>query len=664
MARYDSLTEYYNGKYNSDTGLYNHDPGFFSTAARNIDAGSQCRTDIAQAMQWVTDNGLELDPEAKKNFEEFYKAVASANAEGDTFGNNNEGKIGNMELASMGFMLNDLSALRSSGRISSEELADKLNEMFSDETMQAIREGEQADAFVDLAEDIDGLQNLEAGQYDMSDMPYGRRAVINELSDYQSAALGRYPTPEGETAPDPAERCDQISDLLEEAQRKGYINDEQYRDMRSYMRSLDENSAPSAMLYAAKDVMAMMDGNPDDPENKARLDQLFSKDGMEAVRTGSDEGLAFLSDLDFAVTNVGVNPPDVDNLTYGGNDGPEPGKYAILTTEEGRDMVFDKLSGEYFAAHAEMTQGEYIDLLDEYLAGCQGMSGADFESYAERFNEDHPGFTDAHDYMVKLDTYLDGAGSVADRSASQGLDVDAELEGYFTRLGEISESGKAVCDEIMATAEEMGKEPVPEGPAEDYDASVEDIDRSILTQQSPIERFEAMRDAAVDVWAGTYGNGQSRVNALQEAGFSPDECKRIQEMVDHGREWCASLDMDKYDQTFPSPDGKTLADQETEFRSAQLESAGNMMTYENAEEYRAAYNEGLEDGEQQMTAKEAEDAYGAAYNVLQEAGGVSLADAAAKADAEANMERYEASHPDPEPEGENPGPEDPGPDFG
>lgn len=153
----------------------------------------------------------------------------------------------------------------------------------------------------------------------------------------------------------------------------------------------------------------------------------------------------------------------------------------------------------------------------------------------------------------------------------------------------------------------------------DYDAELAEGDLDLVMARSPMEQFEAMQSAAIDAWRGKLGNGADRREALQQMGFSDEECQRIQAMVDRGPEWCVTATPEAYDAEFRSPDGKTLAERDAEFRVAQAEAASRLMTYEGAEDLMARYNADVGEDGVGITEDQAAAVYDRAAHVLDEA---------------------------------------------
>ena len=336
---------------------------------------------------------------------------------------------------------------------------------------------------------------------------------------------------------------------------------------------------------------------------------------------------------------MGPSDPEVDNGEVHDHD-------HVALDEEGLEAVGDIMAGNYFEREDTISLEEYSALKAEYddLANQDGYDGD------ESWLRDHPEFAEAQSFMTQLDAITHGVGSGAFQ-----ITAAVDENGETTYGIERADSGEPIAayDDIMAGfGDAYGEYTAEPAPVADYDYGAELIDLSALTEPSPQEQFEAMRDLAGECWAGTYGNGEDRIKAIMDMGYSYEDYQTIQSMVNMGPEWDGTAE--SWEKENPSADGRTLAEREADFQAARSEAAFQMMTYEGSEDFMAAYNASVGEGGQ-ITAEQAEDLYGRAAQAmagsygedgeLHEGVGETLA-AGGLAEAVSNLAEYADEHPD------------------
>lgn len=142
--------------------------------------------------------------------------------------------------------------------------------------------------------------------------------------------------------------------------------------------------------------------------------------------------------------------------------------------------------------------------------------------------------------------------------------VDTSAKAFETSHGDTEQTASAETE--VPTA----------GTGLDYDhVTLSNDDLKMIMDGGPDGRYEKMKDTAVDIWMGKYGNGAARKEALAEAGFSDDEIKDLGRMVDATQGNMYGMTKELYDSLFSERDG-SLADQ----RESYGKLVSDVMTFE------------------------------------------------------------------------------------
>lgn len=338
---------------------------------------------------------------------------------------------------------------------------------------------------------------------------------------------------------------------------------------------------------------------------------------------------------------------------------------------EGLGTIGDAMVLDYFDSLEPGPDGKTFTL-DDYAAVAaehERVMNEDGYQGDDQFMRDHPEYAAAQAFMTQIDSMTEGVAKGQFR-ITVGVDEDGNTTYGIERTddGEHVAGYDAIMEKFGPAYEEYAG--ITE-PTQDYDYGAGLIDLSVLAQPSPQEQFEAMRDLAGECWAGTYGNGEDRVKAIMALGYSYEDYQTIQSMVNMGREWDGTVE--SWEKEYPSADGTTLAERESEFQAARSEAAVQMMTYEGSEDFLAAYNASAgPDG--QITAEQAEELYGKAAQAMSgaygEDGGLpegvgDTLEEGGLAEAVSNLAEYADEHPEagiavPEAPAAEPDPHDPG----
>ena len=270
-------------------------------------------------------------------------------------------------------------------------------------------------------------------------------------------------------------------------------------------------------------------------------------------------------------------------------------------------------------------------LVNDALQPRDATQGLDIMVWRQDFLKDFvPPVNFDDDFIKDMNKAADDL--TAEDEKNKEVDAGERTEDQQDRSAESDEDSKEIAE-----------------PDTDYDAEFGEDDIALMMEQSPMEKFEAMRDAAQAVWAGELGNGQARVDALTEMGFDEESRKRIQAMVDRGDKWCQQVTPESYDKAFPSSEG-TLEQREATFRSEQADAASRLMTYEGYGDMMAAYNAGVEEG-MGITEEQAAEIYDKAAHVLDETWGSRDPDSISAEESDESMKNlagYISANPDAE----------------
>lgn len=618
---------------------------------------SEARNVIGSELQWISDNGLDLGS-SQENFEKFMTAVnTQAKGSKDTVQLGQAGdKMDNDELNAMGYAMLQLNEMQASGQLSIEEYQTQLKKLFSDEVMDNLISGDKTE-FMMFVEDMNNDERTadpSTAKANAERLSVDHRPVINDADDYKTSAESRRPGNTYETVDDAKNGA---YDAVKAAYEAGTISEEQSKAIRAYIHNgmavVGENSTVYGtgevgstyteltyqvnVAYAIEDVLAS--GDPAlinefmDPE---KLQDLTSADMSRidaAARTAGDkpapqpEAAAEqqtsdeLLRVEAAKAKGGMSASIENNATR-----------TTVTLEtlqgivpEGDDrtpgqVIEESMMLDYLDEHG-ITADEYFNLYDEYDALD--------ESEQQAFMAGHEEFAkalDMHAKAIDIGDSIDAAVEKGEAYEYEGRADDINDVAVWRTLNAAMQNAQAgytrsFSDVVPESSPELETTVDSKEHGEDYDADVNGIDVDILSQDSPMDRFEAMKSAALDVWhGGDYIGryGEDRLKALQEHGFSADEAKRIQEIINQGPEACLYMTPERYDKLFAEKDGGTLAERTQEFNARKLEAAQAMMTYEGGADFAAAYN--AEDKGTEMSAEEAMDLYADAAKTVEELG--------------------------------------------
>lgn len=626
-----------------------------------LSGDSSQRNFVGRQMQWVKDNGLELgDPAAQENFDKFMELVNSkvsdkngfALGDGGLFWIGNEKEIGGTEFAALGNMMQQLQCLQQDGKITMEEYAAHMTTLFSQETMDSLENNGKGE-FMNLAQNIEDLEDRpkdpEIAAQNADRMSVAIRPVINDLGDYKDIIAER----RGNDAPvygSVDESKNAAYDAVKAARDAGQITDEQFNAMQDYIRNdmaehFDPNTGMRAnntdvVAYAIEDALATGD--------QSVIDRFMDPETLKGIQKGGFDGL---SDLDRAARSIEVHSdtltpeagagPDIGGVADGAASGVVKGaaqavidtilvtslgamanngyfeKDPETNTYPGIEMLGDTMMCNYFdpkdgSEPPKMTADEYFETLDRY----EQMPPSDQLD----FRNANPDFMEIHNAVNRIDLI-----TVAMAEAADAGDI-SRMNAAIQSITGTGDAGIAISDVAVAiqqVADGQGRdlsEIMMETHSDgiDHDAEMTQEDLDILQQKSPMDRFEDIKAATVAVWKGDYDSEPRRTENLRDAGFSDDEIKRIQNIVNISAEgnngtidFCRNLTAEQYDELYAAQDGGTLADRTADFNARQLEAASKMMTYEGGGDYMTAHNA---DGGQ-MTREEADQLYADAADI-------------------------------------------------
>lgn len=634
-----ALIQNINGYINAVNGLYG---GFESKGAVNRD--SEQRNFIGAEMQWMKDNKIELtDPEAQKNFDNMM-AVMTGLTDGDEnfkFGNVffASSQLGDAEVTAMAKAMQQLNEMQAAGKITMDEYAGHMTELFSTEMIDNLEAGGSG-KFTTFVQNVYNLDEDREPDPDVKSdnaerVPVDRRPVINTMGDYKTSVMER----RGEDAPTYStvdEAKNALYDTIRDAQKADppQITQEQFDAVHAYITSgMAAQSNPDGtqgmnytdvVVYAVQDALAS--GNQD------VIDKFMNPDTLKGLQNGKLDGLSDLDlaarggsvsygsfdDVGDAISGVADGFTDIANGALGGATVLKLKGMGLLEKDEstgtypGVDMLADTMVCNYFDPMPDadgnkpegpgITADEYFRMLDTF----ESMTGGERTAYLEH----EPAFAAANAAMNQIDQ-ITGAMTEALDAGKQPAEVAQALNEAVSGGPRID--GVDVLKAGMQVANGQARdlsEVMPDINSDvlDHDAEMTAEDIALLQQKDPMLRYKDLQEAAVTVWrGGVYGSGDTRKERLAEAGFSPDEIDRIQDMVNHGPAFCQQMTPEKYDELYAEQDGGTLAERSQEFSARQLEAADKMLTYEGGGDFMAAHNgqEGVED----ITREQADELY-------------------------------------------------------
>lgn len=562
----------------------------------------------------------------------------------------------------------------------------------------------------------------------------GVRTYINDGDDYLNDAIGRDHS-HGDTKPDGYNIYDDMEGQLRNAKNAGLLTDDQYEAARNRMRDYSDKpgepgKADETLLYAMKDAMAL--GDPDMVARVMSPEGITAISGVHPMYSdyANEDGIAILQDLSAqraqaeAAGSISVNHGDHGLEPEDPSLGEPLDRETVIMDADKQQTLTDVMTDKYFT-RSEASGGITADQYDSMRAEYDAL---DSDEKKDAYRTLHEDFAKADSFMGQIDRFETGlangrlsvvqednengnpvysvrsnrfleltdeqrerlqekfeayqntdgqAAGLVHRitapaiGAIMGGDVSLMLSGEFN--GILNESMTEINDaEEAAEKENDGNETHHSDYGQDYDADLSGVDIAILDEQSPVEKFESMRDMANELWMGG-PTGDDRVKYLEAQGFDQDDRIRIQEMINQGQEWCMNATPDMYDEAFPSEPGQSLVERESAFQLERADAAAKIMTHEGADDFMQAYN-GLADGPAGIDADEASEAYDKAAHALDEAiasGAADGIDEADMAEGSARLADYVAENPDagfithpdsmPEPKDNEPGMTNDGP---
>lgn len=173
----------------------------------------------------------------------------------------------------------------------------------------------------------------------------------------------------------------------------------------------------------------------------------------------------------------------------------------------------------------KMTADEYFETLDRY----EQMPPSDQLD----FRNANPDFMEIHNAVNRIDLITVAMAEAAD--AGDISRMNAAIQSITgtgdagIAIGDVAVAIQQVADGQGRDLSEIMMETHSDGIDHDAEMTQEDLD--ILQQKSPMDRFEDIKAATVAVWKGDYDSEPRRTENLRDAGFSDDEIKRIQNIV-------------------------------------------------------------------------------------------------------------------------------------
>lgn len=538
--------------------------GLFGLGNTNDSAESSAREWAGKAMQRMLDNGIDLG-DNQESFEKMFEEITRSyydDEAADIWGANDISKIGPEEMESLCFVMSDLNEMMEDGRIDMNTYAEKMGELFSEESINALKIGgdlSDSAAFIHIANEVaewhgDDPSSSRSKQPDpeiaaanREAMSVSERPVINDSFDYGSNRIAEYQAEAMEKGLD-------VMNVPGGGQDMMYVSSHQEKMVELIKKWDDEGLLPEgcntqsvldhinmalpdhfnngmapAAIYSARIAFEDLDGLGDENLKKEMIASIMSPEGFDGIVMGSPDGVDWFQELDLYMRN-----PDLQ--------------------------------------------------------------------FSEPVTDLHNG-----------DTTLDATDSeTMDPEATEPEITDPEA------------TDPSVTE--------------PEEPGNDYDADVTGLDYSILEQQSPADRFETVRERAIEY----YMNGTQRDmdGGLLDEGFSADEVKQIERLSMYGKAYCEDLTPDQFARMFYN--APTMDEANKSFCDAQARVAADVMTYESVEEFMAASN--LANGDGLLGREDAERIYGAAAGIVSGYGDLEDAgiDSVGLAEAVANSESYEA----------------------
>ena len=686
-----------------------------------IEGDSAMRNYVAQQLQRLQDNGLAdfsdnrfyQDVGDKSGFSGFNETTAG----GILWLSQVEDKrsIGTTELTALALTMAHLDQLQNDGRITAADYAGYVQKLVSPGCIDDI-EAHGGDGFYNLLDDIDREDRNEpdagVAEKNRDAMSVDTRPFINDKDDYYTSARDADPARAAREAESDYDPYSLMGDKLAEAKKSGYLTDEQYdaaaNALRAKMTEGVSGKAANMLLYAMEDAAALGD--------EGLIGEIMSPDGIAAIADEpimadtpyagmlNYQAVDILSRLEQETHVNGIRPamqaeepdapaPQTEDVEPEPEPATEPEPEDSVPTAEPFTGDPVELSGDdiraitdaMFLGYFEKSEAKGGITLDGFEAQVAEFEAMDEDAQQQGYLSRHPDFHEALTFMNRMDALENGLndgklaiGASVDENGvtSYGVMMQDGVSGYDVFISALNGDpsfSEALHDAVSGLEPQ---EPAPQvdsgGISEDYDADLTGTDLSVLTKKSPEEQFESMRSAAVACWRGDYGNGQDRVDALLAAGFTDDERKQIQSMVNIGPEWCQTATPEDFDSKFPSEDGTTMAEREAAFQAERAAAAAAVMTYENSSDFMAAVNA----AGGQLTEEDAAGLYGSAARVFDQAyaeGGSVLEEAAAGMEdgglsaAVSNLADYAGEHEgegfaietaaEAEPEPENDGPE-------
>ncbi len=573
-----------------------------------ISWSSKGRDVVGSEAQWMLDNkdllaGMNLSEEAMENLNEFFENVGSNDVESDYFGNksifnSNTDKFGNTEFSAYGYAIMSVNEALRSGQIDMATYQETMNTLFSDDFMDSVRAGDFSEfkATVRMFE-MDRDENAIGTFRDYMDASHhDLRNVVNEVGDYYKDAVVRHGNdPEHDFSSmyhsDPAyqtgyatgpdyfsnEGFNAMTQMLDDARQKGLISDEQWKAATTKVDELDDNTwtvmhdGGAAAMYAMYEAFESGDAD--------LIGKVVDPTNMEGIMFGTDEGVNVLREIeqhaDFAEEENGpmLGAAEADDVPSVEDEDEQPDEEEspedeTPDEEESPDDTPDEETPadedeleipddvQAVIDQLQLDSDEVVDAVVEDMTirhfddGRAGMSYEKYLDMEEVFNDlpadaqddymDHnPVFKEAHDFV-------NGIADAADElqtAAADGLTPDEISNSPFFD-GQHPDMHDALFESVqhVIDGDAYSMDDVLE-PEEDTQAEADDMDKVDSTLD-----FETGKQLAQDIWDGRYGSGQDRIDRLTEVGYSVDDIKRAQSLVNQGYNFCQNMTEDQFNQ--------------------------------------------------------------------------------------------------------------------
>ena len=585
MAHYDSFDKFIEvqaEKYKKD----GREIGSYATSWNG-----KGRDIVGSEAQWMQDNiGLLFGPqpyseevqEAVDNLNDFFSNVGSGEVEDDYFGNyhwydHNTDKFGNTEFSAYGYLIMNVNDALRSGQISADQYRETMTTVFSDEFMDNVRAG-KFDQFDLQTNKFEAMRDKQhEGQFDDYEKSahHDVRNVVNDMSDYLNDYGAMYHT---NTTGGPdyfnQDGYDAMRDMLQQAKDSEQITDEQYDAIYLTIAKFDTSDMQYNVLqsFGATTLYAMHEALESNDPNL--INQVFDSKNFENILSGDSDAVPVLRDLeqamDFAKDDpmLGADVDHGDSVTPGDgdenespgdgdeNEGPGDGDDGHTIPDDVQDIlnnlgVMDGATDTLSAITDDMIIRHFDDpdtgmSFETYQRMADVYDNIKDEHAKETYLAHNPVFADAVDYVNRVDAacydMIDGFNDGTFDYKENGFFKDPELK------EDVQESIQHMIDG------DLYEMPDPEAENENDGAGHVDVDAGNQLKDSL--DFETGKELATGIWAGKYGSGNERVEKLTALGYSEDDIKRAQSLVNQGYNFCVNMTEDQFNATMDAYDAK------------------------------------------------------------------------------------------------------------